>query len=632
MTDHIPELRRDRADRRPAHALRPKEHAPVSEILVSLWVASLLLSLLGAQAIRAIVVENSWLGSQRWALTVAGALTTTSQALGMAQLYEAIEALATRPEPETAFLRGEEKVAAPLIPEPRPPSPVGDFQGSSGTSQGRPAHVAPLPRKSPNTESLFSEERVRRVLIVGASSIQFYLGSELERLLGSAYEDVKVMRFGKLSTGLVRPDVLDWPHTMAKLMDEFHPQLVIGNFGGNDAQNMLGPDGAVLSYGTPEWDREYKARVRRVVDLARSKRAEMALLGMPIMRDPGFSRRMAHINRLTLDGVRESGGFYIPTWDLATDDGGTYRKDVSFDGVTGLMRLPDGTHYSRLGAKFVARQIGQELERLFLLFPRDPDLSVAVRREFASPTLGAKVPYIAYLPRSLATTRVDLPVIILWHSARGPFTECLERAHGELQELSMRHRLVLVVPALDDSSARAVRWSYGDFEKHLLAELTSDLSAHVSGSAKYGILGWSADRHQAIRLALHHQDLFASASSMGGAADPPCPRGDEIMAAAGPIDDDAIGRAPEASGPNHAEPARGPARAPRAHPLPVLVTTDASDPGAAGDASLEEDLSLGGVDLTLDEQQQGEGFSALVTELGNHLAWHAEMLANAGEK
>jgi hypothetical protein len=34
----------------------------------------------------------------------------------------------------------------------------------------------------------------------------------------------------------------------------------------------------------------------------------------------------------------------------------------------------------------------------------------------------------------------------------------------------------------------------------------------------------------------------------------------------------------------------------------------------------------------LEEQQEGEGFSTLIAELANHLAWHAQMLASAKEK
>ncbi len=73
------------------------------------------------------------------------------------------------------------------------------------------------------------------MLLVGASSVQYYLGAELERRL-EAHRDVTVLRLGKLGTGLARPDVFDWPAKLAELLDAFQPDLVIAMLGGNDAQ------------------------------------------------------------------------------------------------------------------------------------------------------------------------------------------------------------------------------------------------------------------------------------------------------------------------------------------------------------------------------------------------------------
>jgi hypothetical protein len=469
------------------------------------------------------------------------------------------------------------------------------------------AAIARLGAKTPITT-----DRVRRVLIVGASSIQFYLGSELERFLLSFYDDVEVLRFGKLSTGLARTDLLDWPQKITKLMEEFRPDLVIGNFGGNDAQNMLVSGGAVLRYGTPEWDREYRFRVRRVVEVARARRAKIAMLGMPIMRDPGFSRRMAHVNRLTLEGVREGGGVFIPTWDLAAESDGTYRKAVVIDGETGLMRLPDGIHYSRLGAKYVAKQVGQELERYVVLVPRDEGLSIAARRSFASHSLGNDVSYVAYVPKTAAPSPSGWPVLILWHGAEGPWLRCAEQAHRHLQELSTRHHLVVVVPVPADEEIDAARLFERD-GRLVLRELVADVAGYVGEHGPFGIFGWSADGYEAVRLAVQQSDLFASASSMGRADEPSCSPWWEEPA-----------RTEDT--PSREITQRGLLLADRAdaRPLPMLITTFPSSPP---EPTFDEHLSVRDIDLTLAEEERGNEWPALVTELARHVAWHASELA-----
>ncbi len=79
--------------------------------------------------------------------------------------------------------------------------------------------------------------------------MQFYLGSELERRL-ERYRQVELHRFGKLGTGLARPDNFDWSKHITSLLEGFKPHIVIGQFGGNDGQPLQQRDGTLVLYGT----------------------------------------------------------------------------------------------------------------------------------------------------------------------------------------------------------------------------------------------------------------------------------------------------------------------------------------------------------------------------------------------
>ena len=64
----------------------------------------------------------------------------------------------------------------------------------------------------------------------------------------------------------------DYPEQMTKVRErvgEFHPDLVLMNFGGNDAQGMVLAGGDVAKYGTSRWEASYRERVRDVVSIGR---------------------------------------------------------------------------------------------------------------------------------------------------------------------------------------------------------------------------------------------------------------------------------------------------------------------------------------------------------------------------
>ncbi|MBN2083260.1 DUF459 domain-containing protein [bacterium] len=201
-----------------------------------------------------------------------------------------------------------------------------------------------------------------RVLIVGDSSIQSGLGTDLERLI-ETYEGITVMRFGQHSTGLARPDYFDWNVKLTELMDEFAPDMVIGYWGDNDCQGLSTPEGEFIAhFGTDEWDAEYGLRVQHIVELVKERGGEAVLIGMPIMRAKSFSKRIERLNGVVETAVDAAGGFFLPTWDMCADADGKYMASVEFEGQTRIIRQGDGIHLSSHGAKYVADGICKILE------------------------------------------------------------------------------------------------------------------------------------------------------------------------------------------------------------------------------------------------------------------------------
>jgi enterochelin esterase-like enzyme len=381
----------------------------------------------------------------------------------------------------------EEAPPAPVAPAPPPPVPESHWRGFEG--------------------------RTTRVLIVGASSIQSHIGSELERSLEAEYAIV-VHREGRLGTSLVRNDVFDWSARILALMDEHSPDTVILNFGGNDAQPVLTPDGKKAAFGTDEWNAEFERRVAEVTTNIIERRATPVWIGTPVMRTARFSERQERLTELVRKASLAAGGRYVPMADLSSTTKGLYRADITFNGSHGLMRMADGVHFTRLGAQYVVHHMLPRLERELLLISADESLGVALRRDIPPATRDELTSYVAYVPRDGQRA----PMLLLLHGAWGGWTDWSEHAHRELLALAEEHDVVIVTPDgasqgwyLDSPAQPSHR-----FASYIMDDVLAHARLELPVEGPTSIAGLSMGGHGALVLASRHPGEFTSVSSMSG--------------------------------------------------------------------------------------------------------------------
>lgn len=335
--------------------------------------------------------------------------------------------------------------------------------------------------------------RPRRVLIIGASSIQFAIGVELEKGLPRDYDGIRVKRYGQLATGLSRPDFMNWPDKLRALAEPFKPDLIICNFGGNDAQNIRIGEYDQIAYDSPEWEDKYAEKVTEMIDIGKEYGADTVMLGMPIMRSPKFSRKMRRLNTVMQQATEAAGMLFVPTYKMASTPGGEYRTTIKFRGKRGLMRTSDGVHYTRLGARFIIEQVMQAVERRYRFKPKNDGQAVAERHGFESKATGRWVWYTAYVPRDLSAPR---PAVVLLVDDSDGWSEWPNFPHRWLQEKAERLKVVLVVP---EEAGRTVY--LGAKAAVLQDELPRDLGQHLpvstvsfAGSGRGGLSALAAGR------------------------------------------------------------------------------------------------------------------------------------------
>ena len=345
-------------------------------MLTLCWGLALGMGALVGRELHADAARNHALGEgPRWRVGATAALARLGEASGLARLRAALE------ERKRALYEAELTVGGRQAP-PAGAAPTSDAASAEPESIAAPAPDAAL--GEPESESIAAPApdaalgepesdpalAVRRVMIVGASSIQTDLGRALEREI----EDdlgVEVLRHGRHSTGMARPDYFDWNARALELKADFRPDLVIAQFGGNDGQGLTDRDTgrAVARFFTDDWDAVYGARLEAFVDLFSDDAVPVVILGMPAMRNAYHQSKMARINAVTRAASERAGAYFLDTFAMTADAAGKPLTRAELDGRPRVVHAADGMHLSRYGSDMVAAGIVDTLADWFEFTP-----------------------------------------------------------------------------------------------------------------------------------------------------------------------------------------------------------------------------------------------------------------------
>ncbi len=327
------------------------------------WGLALGMGALVGRELHAEAERNFALGEgPRWQVAATAGLDRIGAVTGLARLREALE------ERKRVFYGTAFTVGGRQAPPPAPvPTAASDEAESIAPAPDEASddaeRVVPAPDEA---EPSAPAPAPRRVLLVGASSIQTDLGRALERQLESDL-GVEVQRHGRHSTGMARPDYFDWNARARELHADFRSDLVIAQFGGNDGQGLTDRDTgrAVAPFFTDDWDAVYGARLEAFVDLFSDDGVPVVILGMPAMRNAYHQSKMARINTVTRAASERAGAYFVDTFAMTADAAGNPLSRTEVDGRTRLLHAADGMHLSLHGSDMVAAGIVEALAGWF---------------------------------------------------------------------------------------------------------------------------------------------------------------------------------------------------------------------------------------------------------------------------
>jgi lysophospholipase L1-like esterase len=124
--------------------------------------------------------------------------------------------------------------------------------------------------------------------------------------------------------------------------------------------------GALRTYEfrTEEWAEQYSRRIDATLAALKSGGVPVFWVGLPSIRGPKSTSDMLYLNDLFRTRAEKAGVTYIDVWDGFVDDGGRYMvQGPDFEGQTRRLRVSDGVHFTKAGARKLAHYVEREIRR-----------------------------------------------------------------------------------------------------------------------------------------------------------------------------------------------------------------------------------------------------------------------------
>lgn len=345
-----------------APAPPPSGNRPLSafDVLVVGVVCFVLAGLLNARHLERMAADMPTSSSLRKpAMTVSGWVASISRVFQLTRAGEAIDerrpggAGFTEAGDELVTDTTDDTVAEPAA-EPTTDTSAAPAEDPAATTTVAEADVpAPTLPAGPKVPTAAD----KAVVYIAGDSLAKDLAVPLQGLV----QDTGVARAvtkTEVGTGLVRPDRFNWLAQFRADMAAQNPDIVVVEFGGNDAQGIPMPGGDIQSVTDPRWAVEYAKRVGAAMDLLNAGGRKLVWVGIPNSRDEAKNAEFAIIRQVTIDEANKRAGVsYVDTWALFVSAEGNYADYILIDDDLKEVRQKDGFHLNTNGVDYLAREV-----------------------------------------------------------------------------------------------------------------------------------------------------------------------------------------------------------------------------------------------------------------------------------
>lgn len=194
------------------------------------------------------------------------------------------------------------------------------------------------------------------VLLFAGDSIMESLGPVMAEML-PPHAKGTIVQAGQPGSGLLRPEVYDWPAAMRTYMTTVHPKLVVMCIGTND-DRPLSHEGVTHEFNTPGWEQAYAKKVQEIIAIIAENKGTSLWVSPPIMGSPDLRARVYTIKEIIRRTCESQGVPFVDVWQTLADHAGNYQRfGVDAERRPMSLRTEDGIHVAPGGNMRLARTI-----------------------------------------------------------------------------------------------------------------------------------------------------------------------------------------------------------------------------------------------------------------------------------
>jgi hypothetical protein len=238
------------------------------------------------------------------------------------------------------------------FPRPAQPAPVQEPQGGTiyGSAEAADRHRA---------------TQAEQYVVVLGDSLADNLAQGLADAFFEERPEIAIVKKTRGSSGLVRADFYDWPGQAPGLLENEKANAIVIMLGANDRQTLRDDAGA-YEIRSDRWREIYAQRVDALLNAVKSKGVPVILVGVPSMRHPRLHADMPYLNEVLRERATANGVLYVDVWDGFVNESDEFvTMGAALDGQTRRLRIEDGVHFTRVGARKLAHYVERDLIRLF---------------------------------------------------------------------------------------------------------------------------------------------------------------------------------------------------------------------------------------------------------------------------
>ncbi|TLP44939.1 MULTISPECIES: SGNH/GDSL hydrolase family protein [Cohaesibacter] len=174
--------------------------------------------------------------------------------------------------------------------------------------------------------------------------------------------NLKVTKYSRVNTGLVRYDRYDWSSAAKKISKKDKSTIYILMFGANDLQTIRSSKKR-HHYQSEGWLKAYKERIDTVLQSVKQPGRKVYWVGLPIVGKSNFAKGYQYLNGIFAERAKANGVTYIESWSwFASKNGKFQMSGPGADGKKRLLRAKDKVHFTAAGYRDLSHFVAREIE------------------------------------------------------------------------------------------------------------------------------------------------------------------------------------------------------------------------------------------------------------------------------